>query len=133
MCVFGVILVRIFPAFFRIRTEYGEIQSVSPYLARMRENAEKTQTRITPNTDTFYAVNVISFMKQNRIGFRDVFKTHPNFYDGTFLPKIVNGFSHKIPILDVWLGSKYVSRILLLIEITFKLQFNSTKKGQKKV
>ena len=30
-------------------TEYG----ISPYSVRMRENAGKTQTRITPNTDTF--------------------------------------------------------------------------------
>ena len=47
MSVLGVILVRIFPAFFRIRTEYGEI---------LRENAVKMRTRITPNRDTFYAV-----------------------------------------------------------------------------
>ena len=39
--VFGVILVRIFPAFSRIR---------------MRENAAKMRTRVTPNTNTFYAV-----------------------------------------------------------------------------
>ena len=82
--LFLAILVRIFPAFSRMRTEYGEIRSVSPYLAQMRENAEKTRTRITPNTDAFYAVNVISFKKQNRIGLRDVFRTQPNFYDGTF-------------------------------------------------
>ena len=50
--VFGVILVHIFPAFSRIRTEYGEI----PYSIRMRENAGKMRTRITPNTDSFYAV-----------------------------------------------------------------------------
>ena len=30
--------------------------SISPYSARMRENAGKMQTRITPNTDSFYAV-----------------------------------------------------------------------------
>ena len=29
--VFGVILVRIFRAFSRIRTEYGEIRSISPH------------------------------------------------------------------------------------------------------
>ena len=54
MSVFGVILVRIFPAFFRIRTEYGDIQ--------MWENAEKIQTRMTPNTDTFYPLDVIRFV-----------------------------------------------------------------------
>ena len=30
--------------FSRIRTEYGEIQSVSPYLARMRENADQNNS-----------------------------------------------------------------------------------------
>ena len=54
--VCGFILVRIFPAFSRIWTEYGEIRSISPYSVRMRENAGKMRTRITPNTDTFYAV-----------------------------------------------------------------------------
>ena len=54
--VFGVILVRIFPAFSRIWTEYGEI-SISPYSARMQENAGKMLTRITSNTDSFYSVS----------------------------------------------------------------------------
>ena len=74
MSVFGVILVRIFAAFSRIRTEYGEILRteygeilrieygeilhISPYLVRMRENAGKMRTRIIPNTDIFYAVNL---------------------------------------------------------------------------
>ena len=56
MPVFGVILIRIFPAISRIWTEYGEIKIISPYSVRMRENAGKMRTRITPNTDTFYAV-----------------------------------------------------------------------------
>ena len=43
-------------AFFRIRTEYGEIRSISPYSVRMRENVQKMRTRINLNTDTFYAV-----------------------------------------------------------------------------
>ena len=43
-------------AFSRIRTEYGEILRISPYLVRMQENAGKMRIRITPNTDTFYAV-----------------------------------------------------------------------------
>ena len=38
MFVFGVILVRIFPTFSRIRTEYEEML---PYSVRMRENAGK--------------------------------------------------------------------------------------------
>ena len=51
--VFGVILVYVFPAFSRIRREYGEI----PYSVRMRENAGKMRTRITPDMDNFYAVH----------------------------------------------------------------------------
>ena len=39
--VFGVVLVRIFPAFSRIRTEYGEILRISPYSVRMRENTDQ--------------------------------------------------------------------------------------------
>ena len=63
--VFGVILVRIFPGFFCIRTEYGEIlsirRSISPYSVRMWENPGKMLTRITPNTDSFYATIVLLF------------------------------------------------------------------------
>ena len=43
------------PHFFRIWTEYGEILRISPYSVRMREISGKMRTRITPNTDTFYA------------------------------------------------------------------------------
>ena len=58
MPLFGVILVRIFPAFCGIQTEYGDMLCISPYSVRMRENAGKMRTRITPNTDTFYAVKL---------------------------------------------------------------------------
>ena len=58
MSVFGDILVRISAAFSRIRTEYGEIRSITPSSVRMRENAGKMRTSITPNTDIFYAVEV---------------------------------------------------------------------------
>ena len=44
------------PHFSRIRTEYGETLRISPYSVRMRENAGKMRTRITPNADSFYAV-----------------------------------------------------------------------------
>ena len=50
MSVFGVILVRIFPVFSCIWT------SIAPYSVRMRENTGNIRTRITPNTDTCYAV-----------------------------------------------------------------------------
>ena len=42
--VFGVVLVRIFPGFSRIR-------GIFPYSVRMRENSGKMRTRITLNTD----------------------------------------------------------------------------------
>ena len=38
--------------FYRIRSEYGEIQSISPNSVRMRENTDQK----TPSTDTFHAV-----------------------------------------------------------------------------
>ena len=43
------------PHFSRIFPQSAWIRS-SPYSVRMRENAGKIQTRIIPNTDTFYAV-----------------------------------------------------------------------------
>ena len=64
--VFGVILVRIFSAFSRIRTEYGEI-------LRMRENAGKMRTRITPNTENFCAMKglrLISNFMTSQPGFQ---------------------------------------------------------------
>ena len=52
-CIKGIrILVCIFPAFSRIRTEYGEILYISPYSVQMLENAGKMPTRMTPNKDT---------------------------------------------------------------------------------
>ena len=56
MSEFGVTLVCTFPAFFLTRTEYGEIILISLYSVRMRKNAGKMRTTITPNTNTFYAV-----------------------------------------------------------------------------
>ena len=68
MSVFGVILVRIFPAYSRIWTDkkgpcwelfwfaFFPRDTPSPYSVRMRENAGKMQARITPNKDTLYAV-----------------------------------------------------------------------------
>ena len=49
-------MVRIFSAFSRIRTEYEEIRSISTYPVQVWENAGKMRTRITLNTDSFYAV-----------------------------------------------------------------------------
>ena len=54
MSVFGVIPVDIFPGFSCIRTEYEEIRSKK----RARINPRKMQTRITPNTNSFYTVYI---------------------------------------------------------------------------
>ena len=51
MSILGVILVRMFPALLRIRTEYVEILRISPFPVRMREKAGKMRTRITSNMD----------------------------------------------------------------------------------
>ena len=41
----------------RIRSYSGlHFSRIFPYSVRMRENEEKMRTRITPNTDSFYAV-----------------------------------------------------------------------------
>ena len=61
MPVFGLLLVLIFPAFSRIRTEHGEILRISPFSDRMRQNAAKMGPIITPNTDTFNAVFIKNF------------------------------------------------------------------------
>ena len=50
-----------FPAFgLNIRTPYLSV-FISLYSVRMWENAGKMWTRITPNTDSLYAVKVIRF------------------------------------------------------------------------
>ena len=41
---------------YRVWAEYGDILRISPYSVGIRENAGKMRTRITPITDTFYAV-----------------------------------------------------------------------------
>ena len=53
-----------FPAFSRIRTEYGD--RISPYSVQMRENAGKMRTRITPKTDTFYTVKIATKKKNKQ-------------------------------------------------------------------
>ena len=57
--VFGVILVCISPAFSRIRTDYRERRSVSPFSVRKRKNFGKNADQINSETDTFYAVFVM--------------------------------------------------------------------------
>ena len=62
-------------AFSHIRTEYGEIRSISPYSVQMRENADQ----ITPNTDIFHVVRYLAKLKLLNIWF--VFPPmYRNFY-----------------------------------------------------
>ena len=44
MSVFGVILVRIFPAFSRIRTEYGYLSLFSLNAGKCRKNADQNNS-----------------------------------------------------------------------------------------
>ena len=72
MSLLGVILVRIFPAFSYIRTEYGEIR-ISPYSVQMQGNDRKMQTRITTNTGTFHAVVTTTRISKMRQHFHKIF------------------------------------------------------------
>ena len=61
------------PHFFRIfshsdwiRRDTEWIRSISLYSVRMRENAEKMWTRVTPNANTFYAVNFLFAYTENK-------------------------------------------------------------------
>ena len=60
--VFGVILVRIFPAFSRIRTEYGEIEYLSvfsPNAGKCGENADQNNAeyRLFLRSKRSYSMN----------------------------------------------------------------------------
>ena len=50
-------------AFSSIPTEYGEMRSISRYRVshRIQSKCGKMRTRITPNTDTFYAVRCLNW------------------------------------------------------------------------
>ena len=103
--VFGVILVRIFPAFSRIRTEYGVIVCISPYSVRMRENAGKMQTRITLNTDTFYAVILTRKTVLYSIQYKNLLKYKLGcFWPSSFTQSInlYTFYCHILKSADVW-------------------------------
>ena len=61
--VFGVILVQIFPAFPRIRTDVSVFSPNLPVVSPNAEKCKKLRTRITPNTDTFYEVKIYTSLK----------------------------------------------------------------------
>ena len=57
----------IFPHSDRTRSDTEEIRSISSYSVRMQENAGKMRTRITPNTDSFYAMKRIKWYFHDQI------------------------------------------------------------------
>ena len=65
MSVFEVILVRIFPAFSRIRTEYGKIRSISPYSVQMWENGDQNYSEYGPflRSDLLLMPSIIKVIK----------------------------------------------------------------------
>ena len=82
-------------ALFRIRTECRQIRSIqsefSPNSVRIRKNSEKMWTRITPNTDTFYAV-------ESRF---KVFRISPfSFFNISFNLTIVHSSERVVSFID---------------------------------
>ena len=55
------------PVISHIRTEYKEMRSISQYSVQMQENAGKMQTRITPNSNTFYAVHAMDQIDEGHL------------------------------------------------------------------
>ena len=98
MSVFGVILVRIF----RVWTEYRHSASVS---LRIQSQCEKICTRITPNTDTFYAVSLAVLRKSEMYNVT----TNVIFH-------IIFGFIQKLLKEEKKLLHRHFSRILLRFE-----------------
>ena len=88
VCVF---LYSHFPSFglnterYLIRTEYGEIRSISPFSVQMRENANtgKYRSEKTPHLDTFHAVTISKNKTKNERYIIQVFQN----------PKLRNSFS----------------------------------------
>ena len=64
--VFGVILVRIFPTFPHIWTEYGEILRMSPYSVQMREKCGPEKLRIRA---LFYSALKVKYFISDGIGY----------------------------------------------------------------
>ena len=65
---------------------------ISQYSVRMRENAGKIRTGITPNTDTFYAVHIMKFQQ----GSRNIVGSLPrvrNFFFFSFTSRISRAYT----------------------------------------
>ena len=72
MSVFGVILVRIFPAFFRIWTKYGEIRSISvfsPNAGKYGKNADQNNSEYGGFLRSVYLVQLFARTFVLRINF----------------------------------------------------------------
>ena len=117
MSVFGVILVRSFPTFSRIRTEYREVLRIYQYSVWMRENAGKMRTRITPNRDDFYAVSVDWLFHFFIICFMPKKTFYLVWWGGSLLLRLygnrpVRDDESRLAQLPGWLGSE-LSKIFL--------------------
>ena len=123
MSAFRVILVCIFPAFPHIRTEYGEI---------LGENAGKMRTRITPNTDTFYAMMGKSNPSKTEKTCKET-KTNPNWKpkpiiekkDTIIIESIIKMKTYKKNKTNIYQVLTFIHRIKInTAPITFYSHFN---------
>ena len=82
------------PVFSRIRTEYGEIRSISPHSVRLRENTDQKKlhkvTRKTPYLDTFHAV--LMLMITNHLHDLVIVKFQAQSLEGESLEILLNYF-----------------------------------------
>ena len=62
---------------------------ISPYTVRKQENARKMRTRITPNADTFYAVEVLDFFSGIDL---NIFSTNSKMYLTSCQTFMMNSF-----------------------------------------
>ena len=78
MSLFGVILVRNF----RIRTEYGEIPSISPYSVQMRENADQNNSEYGHfSRSVLLNFNTFNFLWElNRLLYQKVYSRSKRFF-----------------------------------------------------
>ena len=75
--VFGVILVHIFPHSDWIRRDTEYLSVFSPISVRIQSYCGKIRTRRTPNTDTFYPVNLVFFVIVLFLFYFDSFANSP--------------------------------------------------------
>ena len=113
MSAFGVILVRFFPAFSRIWTEYREIRSISPYSVRMPENTENTDQKELRNWTFFTKWRLLRIsLDKCYILLHEQFKLHFSvsmrkasyhcFFQRNFLPQKLSSVRNTIILDKSW-------------------------------